>query len=88
VPGLNESQAWTLIGVFSAIAVGILTIGFGSLRSGMKSEIKSMNSSLIAEIKSIAVRMESGFEAVNRRIDYLDRDVQHLMRKEFGDNPN
>jgi hypothetical protein len=47
-----------------------------------------MNSSLVAEIKSLAVRMESGFEAVNRRIDYLDRDVQHLMRKEFGDNPN
>lgn len=86
--GLNESQVWTLIGVFSAITVGNLTIGFGSLRSEMKSEIKSMNSSLEAEIKSLAVRMESGFEAVNRRIDYLDRDVQLLMRKEFGDNRN
>ncbi len=86
--GLNEPQVWTLIGVFSAIMVGILTIGFGSLRSELKSEMKSMHSSLSAEIKSLAVRMDSGFEAVHRRIDYLDRDVQHLMRKEFGDNPS
>ena len=82
--GLNEPQVWTLIGVFSAIMVGILTIGFGSLRS----EMKIMHASLSAEITSLAVRTESGFETVNRRIDYLDRDVQHLMRKEFGDNPS
>lgn len=81
--GLNEPQVWTLIGVFSATMVGILTIGFGSLQS----EMKSMHSSLSGDIKSFEVRMDSGFDAVNRRIDYLDRDVQHLMRKEFGDNP-
>lgn len=82
--GLNEPQVWTLIGVFSAAIVGILTIGFGSLRS----EMKSMHSSLSSDIKSFEVRMDSGFDAVNRRIDSLDRDVQHLMRKEFGDNPS
>ena len=74
---LTEPQVWTLIGVFSAAIFGVLTIGFAALRS----EMKAMRNELLS-------KMESGFEAVNKRIDYLDRDVQYLMRREFGDSPN
>lgn len=74
---LTEPQVWTLIGVFSAAIFGALTFGFSALRS----EMKALRNELMT-------RMDSGFDAVNKRIDYLDRDVQYLMRREFGDSPN
>lgn len=74
---LTEPQVWTLIGVFSVAIFGVLTFGFSSL----KGEMKSMRYEL-------ASKMDSGFENVHKRIDYLDRDVQYLMRREFGDSPN
>lgn len=74
---LTEPQVWTLIAVFTAATFGVLTIGFASLRS----EIRALRNELLT-------KMDSGFESVNKRIDYLERDVQYLMRKEFGDSPN
>ena len=74
---LTEPQIWTLIGVFSAAVFGTLTFGFSALRN----EMKAMRAELLT-------KMEAGFESVNKRIDYLDRDVQYLMRREFGDSPN
>lgn len=74
---MNEPQIWTLIGVFSAAIFGVLTFGFAALRS----EMKALRNELLT-------KMEAGFDAVEKRIDYLDRDVQYLMRREFGDSPN
>jgi len=77
VLGLNEPQVWTLIGVFSAIMVGVLGIVWSSFRSlgtGLRNEMQSF-------------RNEMGFrlDSIGHRLDNLDRDVQFLMRKEFGD---
>jgi hypothetical protein len=77
VLGLNEPQVWTLIGVFSAIMVGVLGIVWSSFRSlgaGLRSEMQSF-------------RNEMGFrlDSIGHRLDNLDRDVQFLMRKKFGD---
>ena len=40
---------------------------------------------LKTRLDSFSHKMDAGFDAINKRIDYLDRDVQFLMRKEFGD---
>ena len=72
--GLNEPQVWTLIGVFAAALVGVLGIVYASFRSlsdGLRNEMSSMRSELIARIDS--------------RFDHLDRDVAFLMRKHQGD---
>jgi hypothetical protein len=74
---LTEPQVWTLIGVFSAAIFGVLTIGFAALRA----EMKALRNELLT-------KMDAGFDTVNKRIDYLDRDVQYLMRREVGDSPN
>ena len=74
---LSEAQVWTLIGVFSAAIFGMLTVGFAALRA----EMRALRNELTA-------KMDAGFDTVNKRIDYLDRDVQYLMRREFGDSPN
>ena len=78
---LTEPQVWTLIGVFSAAIFGVLTFGFAALRSEIRSEMNALRTEL-------STKMEAGFDTVNKRIDYLDRDVQYLMRREFGDSPN
>ena len=74
---MTEAQVWTLIGVFSAAIFGMLTVGFAALRA----EMRALRNELTA-------KMDAGFDTVNKRIDYLDRDVQYLMRREFGDSPN
>lgn len=85
---LTEPQVWTLIGVFAAAIIGVLTIGFAALRSEFRNSMNGLRGELLGEIHALSGRVESGFETVNQRIDYLDRDVQYLMRKEFGDSPN
>jgi len=72
--GLNELQVWTLIGVFAAAIVGVLSLVYASFRNlseSLRSEMSSLRNELIA-------RMDS-------RFDHLDRDVAFLMRKQQGD---
>lgn len=85
---MTEPQVWTLIGVFTAAIFGVLTLGFAALRSELRNAINGLRGELLGEIHALSARVEAGFETVNQRIDYLDRDVQFLMRKEFGDSPN
>lgn len=88
VINLTEPQVWTLIAVFSAAIFGVLTIGFAAIRSELRSSISGLRSELLGEIGSLRAETKAGFESVNKRIDYLERDVQYLMRREFGDSPN
>lgn len=79
---LTEPQVWTLIGVFSAVMVGVLSIvwaAFHSLATSLRSEMQSMRN-------EIMTKMDVGFAQVERRLDALDRDVQFLMRKELDKN--
>lgn len=85
---LTEPQVWTLIGVFAAAIFGVLTIGFAALRSELRNSINGLRGELLGEMSSLRSEMNGRFDVVEKRIDYLDRDVQYLMRKEFGDSPN
>lgn len=81
---MTEPQVWTLIGVFAAAIFGVLTFGFSALRSELKNSI----SALRGELGSLRNEMTTRFESMNHRFDNVDRDVQYLMRKEFGENPS
>ena len=92
---MTEPQVWTLIGVFAAGMFGTLTLmstmfvrvlraeigtvrgEIGSLRSEVKGEIGSLRSEVKGEIAGLRAEMNSKFES-------LDRDVQLLMRRQFG----
>lgn len=91
---MTEPQVWVLIGVFAATMFGTLTFGFNSLRSemrssvdGLRGEIDGVREEMRSSAEGLRSEMRTGFDAVNTRIDYLDRDVQFLMRNEFGDSP-
>ncbi len=66
---MTEPQVWTLIGVFAAAMFGMITIVSTLFVQVMRSEFG---------------RVGARFDAMNARIDNLDRDVQALMRHTFG----
>lgn len=68
---MNEPQVWTVIGVFATALFGMLGFVFAMMTRTMKAEFASVR----AEIAGLSTR-----------IDHLDRDVQFLMKREFGDN--
>lgn len=68
---MNEPQVWTVIVVFATALFGMLGFVFGMLTRMLKAEFT-------------AIRAE--IAALSTRIDHLDRDVQFLMKREFGDN--
>jgi len=71
---LTEPQVWTLIGVFAAAIFGIQGIAI----SGFRREMQSMRNEIMSRMESMETR-------IGVRLDQLDRDVQFLMRREFGD---
>ena len=90
---MNEPQVWTLIGVFGTALFGMLTLmttlfvrvvrtEIGSLRT----EIGSVRTELGAQIGSLRSEMQAEFASVRTEIKYLDRDVQALSRRVFGDD--
>ena len=97
---MNEPQVWTLIGVFGTALFGMLTLmttlfvrvvrtEIGSLRTeigSLRTEIGSVRMELGAQIGSLRSEMQAEFASVRTEIKYLDRDVQALSRRVFGDD--
>jgi Lysis protein S. len=88
---LTEPQIWTMIGVFTALMFGMLTLVSTLFVRVVRSEVGGLRGELLGEIGGLRAEMRARFEAVDARfdavhvkIDGLDRDVQLLMRREFG----
>ncbi len=77
---VTEPQVWTMIGVFAALMFGTLTIVSTLFVRVVRSEIGGVRS----EMGGLRAEMGARFDAVNVKIDGLDRDVQLLMSREFG----
>ncbi|HRP99187.1 MAG TPA: hypothetical protein PK781_01855 [Terrimesophilobacter sp.] len=92
---MNEPQIWTMIGVFSALMLGMLTIVSTLFVRVVRAEIGGLRHELLGEIRGEVgtLRGEMGREfgsirgelqSLNSKVDGLDRDVQLLMNREFG----
>ena len=95
---LTEPQIWTMIGVFTALMFGMLTLVSTLFVRVVRSEVGGLRGELLGEIGGLRAEMRARFEAVDAegrlrnglldavhvKIDGLDRDVQLLMRREFG----
>ncbi len=66
---MSEPQVWTLIGVFAASMFGLITL---------------VSTMFVQVVRSEIGRLDSKFDAVNTRLDNLDRDVQALVKHTFG----
>lgn len=70
---MTEPQVWTMIGVFTALMFGMLTT------------VSTLFVRVVrAEIGGLRGEINARFDSVHLKIDGLDRDVQLLMRREFG----
>lgn len=66
---VTEPQVWTLIAVFATLMFGMLTV---------------VSTMFVRVVRSEIGRLDTKFDALNVRIDSLDRDVQALVNHTFG----
>jgi len=92
---VTEPQVWVLIGVFAAAMFGMIGIVNGNFVRVLRSEIGGVRSEIggvrseIGGVRSEISRLDAKIDALDAklsaRLDYLDRDVQLLMKREFGE---
>ncbi|MFS0852924.1 hypothetical protein [Microbacterium sp. 179-I 3D4 NHS] len=70
---MNDAQIWTMIGAFTALMFGMLTVVSTLFIRVVRAEIGGLRS-----------EMNARFDAVTSRIDGLDRDVQAIVKRTFG----
>lgn len=56
----------------------------GGLRGEMNAQIGGLRSEMNAQIGGLRNEMNARFDAVNTRIDGLDRDMQAVVKRSFG----
>ena len=78
---MTEPQVWVLIGVFAAAMFGMIGIVNGNFVRVLRSEIGGVRS----EISRLDAKIDALDAKLTVRLDYLDRDVQLLMKREFGE---
>lgn len=84
---LTEAQTWTMIGAFIALMFGMMTIMSTHITRVMRAEIGGLRAEMISRFETVDARfvaVEARFDAVSTRIDGLDRDVQALVKRDFG----
>lgn len=90
---MNEPQAWTLIGVFSAAMFGMLGVVSGMFTRLLRTEIGSVRAEARAEFGTVSSeigRVSDQIEGLHReftvKLDSLDRDVQAIALRVFPDH--
>lgn len=81
---MNDAQIWTMIGAFSALMIGTLTVISTLFVRVVRSEIGGLRNEMNGQIGGLRNEMNARFDAVGTRIDGLDRDVQALVKRTFG----
>ena len=70
---MNDAQIWTMIGAFTALMFGMLTVVSTLFVRVVRAEIGGLRS-----------EMNGRLDVMNARMDGLDRDVQALGKRTFG----
>lgn len=88
---MNDAQIWTMIGCFTALMFGMLTVVstlfIRVVRAeigGLRGEVGGLRGEMNAQIGGLRNEMNARFDAVNSRIDGLDRDMQAVVKRTFG----
>jgi hypothetical protein len=91
---MTEPQVWTMMGVFTALFIGTLTLISTLFVRVVRSEIGRLEGRFEGRFQAIESRfdavdarfdaVDARFDTVNARIDSLDRDVQALVKRTFG----
>jgi hypothetical protein len=89
---VTEPQSWVLIGVFTTIMLGGMTITTTLLMrtvtasvNELRGEMNSLRGEMNARFDGLRGEMNARFNAMSTRIDHLDRDISALSRRVWGD---
>lgn len=83
----TTAQGWVLLGLLGVAFATIIGLVQWGMRNGFKAiqaTIGGQLAVLIEKINGLETNMNTKFDAVNQRIDNLDRDVQAVSNKVFG----
>ena len=92
---LNDPQVWTLIGIFTTVMLGgmsLMTAQFGrviraevgGLRGelgGVRGEIGGLRGELIGRMESLEGRLTGRIDALENKVDGLDKEVTNLATR-------
>ncbi|MEA1264679.1 hypothetical protein MicroSTF_16675 [Microbacterium sp. STF-2] len=81
---MNDAQIWTMIGSFTVLMFSTLTVVSTLFVRIIRSEIGGLRTEMNGQIGGLRTEMNARFDAVNTRIDGLDRDVQAIVKRTFG----
>ncbi|WP_235045203.1 hypothetical protein [Microbacterium maritypicum] len=81
---MNDAQIWTMIGSFTVLMFSTLTVVSTLFVRIIRSEIGGLRTEMNGQIGGLRTEMNARFDAVNNRIDGLDRDVQAIVKRTFG----
>lgn len=78
---MTEPQTWVMIGVFTTIMIGGMTLMTTLINRATANAIDGVN----AKIDGLRGEMNARFDAVNEHIHHIDRDVSVVMRRMWGE---
>ena len=78
---MNDPQIWTLIGVFTAIMLGGMTLMTTLLGRSIDAKLDAIRVEMVVRFDAVNAR----FDATDAKIGHLDRDVSHLLRRAWGE---
>ncbi len=89
---MDDPQVWTLIGVFTTMMLGgmtLMTMQFsrviraeiGGLRGELRSEIGGLRGDLSGRLESLEGRLTGRIDALEHKVDSLDKEVANLATR-------
>ncbi|WP_314426621.1 hypothetical protein [uncultured Microbacterium sp.] len=81
---MTDAQIWTMIGCFTALMFGMLTVVSTLFIRVVRTEIGGLRNEMNAQIGGLRGEMNARFDTVNTRIDGLDRDMQAVVKRSLG----
>ena len=76
---MTEAQSWVLIGIFASAVVGMMTWQTMHLSNLFRAELGRTRAEIATDMTALEARIDVKLTAI-------DRDVQALTRKVFGDD--
>jgi len=78
---MNDPQVWTLIGSFTTITLGGMTLMTTLISRATTNAVDGLR----GELNGLRGELNARFDTVDTKIEHLDRDVGMLMARARGD---
>lgn len=78
---LNDLQVWTLIGVFTTIMLGGMTVMTTQFSRVIRAEVGGLRAELTGRMEGLEGRLTGRIDALENKVDGLDRAVANLAAR-------